>query len=341
LRILTFFIATITALSLSYKGKSQGITQAFKIYRQNGKEASIKEMADVLTKMDVIMFGEMHNNPIDHWLQIELVKYLAKKNDLILGAEMFERDDQLVLNEYLSGTIKLDHLKKEAKLWPNYDTDYSPLVEFAKENHVEFIATNVPRRYASLVSREGQLALDSLSDEAKRLLPPLPYSVDSNDLGYIDMREMMSGHGHGMSIDYLIEAQALKDYSMASSIAQSSAAMAAGKKTSPAWMCCALPSTDKTKLPSSPMSSNTPSRVLSPSRTVMSLPMPLARHFQLSRIGAKPSSTQRLAHSMKCRAKASKNMSSGMICPSAAKFDAGYGVSFGCDFRLMPSPMIT
>ncbi len=220
MRILTFFIATITALSLSYKGKSQGITQAFKIYRQNGKEASIKEMADVLTKMDVIMFGEMHNNPIDHWLQIELVKYLAKKNDLILGAEMFERDDQLVLNEYLSGTIKLDHLKKEAKLWPNYDTDYSPLVEFAKENHVEFIATNVPRRYASLVSREGQLALDSLSDEAKRLLPPLPYSVDSNDLGYIDMREMMSGHGHGMSIDYLIEAQALKDYSMASSIAQ-------------------------------------------------------------------------------------------------------------------------
>jgi uncharacterized iron-regulated protein len=220
LRILTFLFVTIWALTFSFKGKAQETMDAYKIYSQNGKSASFEEMAKTLAKNDVILFGEMHNNPIDHWLQIELVKYLANKHKLTLGAEMFERDDQLVLTEYLLGKIKLDHLKKEAKLWPNYETDYAALVEFAKENEVEFIATNVPRRYASLVSREGPIALDSLSEEAKRFLPQLPLLVDSNDVGYLDMRGMMGGHGHGMNIDYLIAAQALKDYSMASSIAQ-------------------------------------------------------------------------------------------------------------------------
>lgn len=198
--------------------RSQASIEAYRIYDRTGKAYSFEEMSSKLSKNDVILFGEMHNNPIDHWLQLELIKHLHKTEKLTLGAEMFERDNQLLLSEYLLGTITLDHFKKEAKLWPNYTTDYAPLVEFAKENDLAFIATNVPRRYASLVARVGLPALDSLTDDAKRFLPTLPFLVDTNDLGYQDMIAMMGGHG--MNIDYLVAAQALKDYTMASAISE-------------------------------------------------------------------------------------------------------------------------
>ncbi|NQV52132.1 MAG: ChaN family lipoprotein [Flavobacteriales bacterium] len=190
---------------------------AYRIYDAKGKQMDFKEVLNRSVDQDVVLFGELHNNPIDHWLQLELMRALSEEGDVSVGAEMFEMDDQIVLNEYLADRIKLDHLKKEAKLWPNYDTDYAPLVELAKAQGIPFIATNVPRRYASLVSREGQSALIEL-EGASAILPSLPFEVTAGDRGYEEMKEMMGGHSHGMNMDLLVEAQALKDHCMASNI---------------------------------------------------------------------------------------------------------------------------
>jgi uncharacterized iron-regulated protein len=197
---------------------AQSDLAAYQLYDAKGKSLEFKDLMKQSAKSDVVFFGELHNNPIDHWLQLELTKALMDEGDLVLGAEMFETDDQIVLNEYLQGKIKLEHLKKEAKVWPNYDTDYAPLVEVAKEKGLDFIATNVPRRYASLTSREGRGGLKDL-DGAAIFLPELPFEVTKGDRGYSEMMDMMGGHGHGMNMEYLVEAQALKDYTMASSIA--------------------------------------------------------------------------------------------------------------------------
>jgi uncharacterized iron-regulated protein len=151
---------------------------------------------------------------------LELTKDLhkEKQGSLILGAEMFETDDQLIRDEYLSGTIKEKNFKKEAKIWPNYETDYRPLVNFAKENNLEFIATNVPRRYASVVHKGGFEALEELSDPAKALFAPLPINYDPELPGYKGMLEMMGGMGHAN--DNLPKAQAIKDATMAHFILQ-------------------------------------------------------------------------------------------------------------------------
>ena len=100
-----------------------------------------------------VFFGENHNDPISHWLQFELTKSLFNKHktNLMLGAEMIESDNQIQLNEYLRGFIREKDFEKESKLWTNYKTDYKPLVNFAKENNLHFVATNVPRRFASMV----------------------------------------------------------------------------------------------------------------------------------------------------------------------------------------------
>jgi uncharacterized iron-regulated protein len=211
--ILTFFFATLVNNMFSQ------VYEAYKLYDGRGNAINVKQMLSDIEAQDVICFGELHNDPIIHWLQLEVTKALGEKRLLMLGAEMFETDDQVVLDEYLLGKIKEDHLKKETKIWPNYQTDYRPLVEWAKENQRPFIATNVPRRYASLVSREGIDALLDLDDAAKSFMPSLPYGVRENDRGYEEMKNMMGGaHGSGMGIENMIAAQALKDYTMAQMI---------------------------------------------------------------------------------------------------------------------------
>jgi uncharacterized iron-regulated protein len=82
---------------------------------------------------------------------------------------MFEADNQVVLDEYLKGIITGKQFETEAKMWQNYATDYKPMVDFAQKNKIPFVATNIPRRYASLVSKGGLEALNQLSEEGKKV----------------------------------------------------------------------------------------------------------------------------------------------------------------------------
>lgn len=194
---------------------------AYLLYNADGKLAKYSKMIEKLKKADVVLFGELHNNPIAHWLELELAKDLAKnkKRTLVLAAEMFEADDQLIIDEYLSEQIQAKHLEKEAKIWDNYKTDYKPLMLFAKEKNLKFVAANIPRRYASLVSRKGLDALNGLSEEAKSYIAPLPIEFDITLPAYKNMLEMMGGAAsHGLKTEQLVAAQASKDATMAHNI---------------------------------------------------------------------------------------------------------------------------
>ena len=172
---------------------------------------------------DVVLFGELHGHPAIHQLELELATALvdACGGRVVLGAEMFEADDQLALDEFLSGLIPHRHLVAEAKTWDRYELDYRPLVELAAERGLRFVATNVPRRYAGLVAREGLAVLERLSPEARRWLAPLPIVVDLATPGYRAMAEMGLTMGGRMPADpaRLVAAQALKDATMAHFIA--------------------------------------------------------------------------------------------------------------------------
>ncbi|MCD4734684.1 MAG: ChaN family lipoprotein, partial [Bacteroidales bacterium] len=164
---------------------------------------------------------------ICHWLQLELTKdlYASLEDNFILGAEMFESDNQMLLDEYLSDRIKTKNFEDEMKMWKNYKTDYKPLVEFAKENGIAFVATNIPRRYAALVHKEGFEALENLSEEAKKLIPPLPVLYNPELEVYKSMMEMkedmkMGGHNMPKPNPNLPKAQAIKDATMAYFILQ-------------------------------------------------------------------------------------------------------------------------
>lgn len=184
---------------------------AYKLYNANGSEVSYKKMIDKMGKADVVLFGEHHNNPIVHWLQYETTVDLSKSRKLTLGAEMFEADNQTQLNDYLSGKITQKAFDTVARLWKNYPTDYKPLVDFSKENKIKFIATNIPRSFASKVYKSGFESLDSITAEEKSWMAPLPIKYDANLPGYVKIKAMMGGHGG----DNLPKSQAIKDATMA------------------------------------------------------------------------------------------------------------------------------
>ena len=184
---------------------------SYLIYDQNGKKASYKDIINSSQKSEVLLFGEYHDNSVAHWLELEITKDLFGKIVLVLGAEMLESDNQKQVNQYLNGEINQKKLDSTARLWPNYKTDYKPLVDFAKENKIDFIATNIPRRFASLVFKNGFEALDKLSNEEKQWIATLPFQYDAALPGYSKMAQEMGGHGG----ENLPKAQASKDATMA------------------------------------------------------------------------------------------------------------------------------
>ncbi|MBK8881417.1 MAG: ChaN family lipoprotein [Bacteroidales bacterium] len=197
---------------------------AYRVFTGTGKKSDYSDIIKEAGKTDVVFFGELHDNPVAHWLELEITKDLfsEKGKNLILAAEMFETDNQLLIDEYFSDIIKEASFEKEIRLWKNYQTDYKPLVSFAKENGLRLVASNIPRRYASVVAAGGFEALQKLSPEALKYIAPLPIDYDPELPCYKDMLSMDSGIGGGKENKVspnLPRAQAIKDATMARSIA--------------------------------------------------------------------------------------------------------------------------
>ena len=186
--------------------------EAYKIFDKDGDEKDSEDMLELALESQIVLFGEQHNSPVAHYLQYKLLKSIHQKDSIItIGAEMFESDDQIVIDEFLKGKIRMKDLEKEAKVWDNFTTDYKMFLEYADKNKLPFIATNIPRRYASLLARSGEAELIKLTDDAKKYICPLPFDFDPELPAYKEMSNMGAGHG----MPFIAQSQAIKDATMA------------------------------------------------------------------------------------------------------------------------------
>ncbi len=228
--ILSILLITILGLSANVAVRAQAsfTEKVYAIYTAEGEEITFAEAVSRMTENNVVLFGEFHDHALIHWLQLKTAEALSENTELVMGGEMFETDGQLLLDEYLMDLVTDKVFEDQARLWPNYKTDYKPLLDFAKANDIAFIATNVPRRYASLVARHGLDTLASLPKASQVLLPELPITFSLETPGYEEMLGMMGG-GHRMNFDpeHFVQAQALKDATMAENIGRH----ATGEKT--------------------------------------------------------------------------------------------------------------
>jgi len=85
----------------------------FRVFDGKGNPASPRDIVSAAGKVDVLFFGELHDDSVGHAIQAEafrrIVAEYAALRPVILSLEMFERDVQTVLDEYLGSLIPEQH----------------------------------------------------------------------------------------------------------------------------------------------------------------------------------------------------------------------------------------
>ena len=164
-----------------------GITEGvdYRVYRSDGTEAALADIIEAMDGVEVVLVGEEHGNRVGHAVEERLLadaveRFRASPRWVTLSLEMFERDVQYVLDEYLAGQISESHFLESSRPWDGYAARYRPLVELARSEGLSVVAANAPRRYVNRVTREGPASLEALGPLARFYLPPLPYPGPSH-----------------------------------------------------------------------------------------------------------------------------------------------------------------
>ena len=231
-RLSLSFIAILFCLGFVQNIKAQLSEANYRIYSVKlGKEVTLNEIVEDMANADVLFFGEEHNDSVTHYLEQKTYELMYRKfgAKTTLSMEMFTRDVQAVMDEYLQGSIREKHFIKDARVWSNYK-DYRPMVEFAKTNKLPIVCANAAGRYSNLAGRKGQKALMELPAASKLFFAPLPYDTASG--AYYNKLMGLSGHSTtpdtgkkimpvmSMGGFSLVTAQSLWDATMAYSIAE-------------------------------------------------------------------------------------------------------------------------
>lgn len=201
---------------------------AYRIYDSQGRPVEgLSALVSALRGVDVVFVGEQHDDATAHRFEHDLLRALGSGGrPVTLALEMFERDVQPALSAYLAGTLPEAQFLQTARPWPNYASDYRPLVEWAREQGWPVIGSNVPRSMAAAVAQRGLAALDSM-DARQRAFAARELQCPEDAYFQRFSREMQhhsGSHGAGGAaetapmIRRLYEAQCIKDETMAEAI---------------------------------------------------------------------------------------------------------------------------
>jgi len=197
---------------------------------QTGEARPWAAMIDELAQADVVFVGEQHDDPNTHKLELAILKELsAKGRPVTLAMEMFERDVQGPVTNFGAGKLAEPEFLKFSRPWPRYASDYKPLVDFANSQKLPVVASNVPRPFASEVSKTGFAALSTKTDAERKWFAADLQCATGDDEYYRKFLEAMGTHPDA-SADKFYFAQCVKDETMAESIAQSFAVGSADGK---------------------------------------------------------------------------------------------------------------
>ncbi|EPG73805.1 PF04187 family protein [Leptospira fainei serovar Hurstbridge str. BUT 6] len=215
-KILPIFIIPLGLASQSDGSVSEKIFDS-----KSQTRASWTSVESKVREADVIIVGEEHDDEAGHEWQLNTFKKLSESFSITLSLEMLERDQQIIVDEYLKEELTEKGYLNYTKFWPNYSKDYHPLVEVAKIRNIPVLASNAPRRYVNLVSQKG---IRSLMKIRSPFLPPRYLLRLHRQVEYeAKLAKAMGGHhsdGSTSNLQNFVDAQYLWDASMADAIAE-------------------------------------------------------------------------------------------------------------------------
>jgi uncharacterized iron-regulated protein len=194
-----------------------------------GQFSDFESMVAALATADVVFVGEQHDDPNTHRLERAILEGLIRRrSDVIVSLEMFERDVQGRLDQFRQGQLSEADFLAASRPWPRYATDYKPLVDLALAHQWPVIAANIPRPFASEISKAG---LDVLAGKpaSEKAWFATDWQCPTDDEYYRRFKEVMGTHAGAAEVDRFYASQCLKDETMAESIAIGWSAAAAAK----------------------------------------------------------------------------------------------------------------
>lgn len=220
LRLFAIFFSTLALPACSVLSTSPTDTTVrnfydYQLYSPTKQPISLQTLPREILEADVILIGEWHTHTAIHRFQTELLEQLAKQKDVVLSMEQFSRDTQATVDSYLAGEIGEQVLIKSGNAWPNYESDYRPLVELAKKHQLDIIAANAPKPIVRCIGRHGIGYLDKLDAQQRALLAE---EIDTSASPYKDKFMASMHHGEPEQTEKQFAAQITWDETMAESI---------------------------------------------------------------------------------------------------------------------------
>jgi uncharacterized iron-regulated protein len=192
---------------------------------RNGERLELAALLDRLAAADVVFVGETHDDETTHRAELAIYEGVRarRRGQVVLALEMFERDVQPALDDYLAGRTAEEQFLSNARPWNNYATAYRPLIESARAAHLPVVASNFPAPLRRKVAREGQTALDAARAQAPNQVPA--ELLESTPEYWRRVDNATRGHsgmmgGGGGDEDRRISTQSLWDNSMGESCAR-------------------------------------------------------------------------------------------------------------------------
>ncbi|EPV2527658.1 ChaN family lipoprotein [Vibrio alginolyticus] len=188
----------------------------YQLYTPSGEHIALSKLPIELQQADVILIGEWHTHAGVHRFQTDMLKQLTSYDrSLALSMEQFTRDKQPVVDAYLRGEIGEQYLMKQANAWPNYESDYRPLVEFAKQKNLPIIAANAPKSIVRCIGQQGLDYINKLDDDQRMFIAQ---AINTGSSPYKEKFMASMHHGKPEQTEKQFAAQVTWDETMAESI---------------------------------------------------------------------------------------------------------------------------
>ncbi|EJL6389862.1 ChaN family lipoprotein [Vibrio vulnificus] len=187
----------------------------YQLYSPEGTALSLQQLPQSVQNADVILIGEWHTHSGVHRFQTDLLKTLSAQHRVALSMEQFTRDKQTIVNQYLAGEIGEQVLIQQGNAWPNYESDYRPLIELAKSKQMDVIAANAPKSTVRCIGRQGLAYLDKLTQEERGFLAS---EINTGESEYKSKFMASMHHGKPEQTEKQFAAQVTWDETMAESI---------------------------------------------------------------------------------------------------------------------------
>ncbi len=134
--------------------------------------------------VDVVLLGELHDHAVGHAVQLALVEdVLDSYPNSVLAMEMLERDEQILIDDYMEDFIDASTFEKltNSTNWGaqgGWSAWYQHIVDAVKNRGGSVVGANAPRRYVRLARIDGYERIDELGSKRRN---------------YIDYPEELSG----------------------------------------------------------------------------------------------------------------------------------------------------